>query len=318
MKIKVLELFGGISAPHKALTNLGLEVETIDYVEFDPKVVEIRNEMYGTNFKPQSVVDYHCDKEVDLLIGGSPCQDFSNAGSNKGGDVESGTRSSLMWEQLRIIEETKPKITIWENVKSVLGKRHKHNFEGYQMRLDEMGYKNYYKVLNAVDFGIPQKRERVFLVSIRKDINVDFNFENLITKELEPLTSFVDFNDLSKGDACIPQATKSGYIKGITPLVFDGSFPESKTRRGRVQTFNGENVVPTITCAPKLIKLTLGEAKESNLSPRECWRLMGFDDIDFDKAQKVSGKTALYHVAGNSIVVDVLEAIFKELFKEML
>lgn len=184
MKIKVLELFGGISAPHKALLNLGFDVETVDYVEFDSKVVNVRNAIYGTNYEPQSVVGYHCDKEVDLLIGGSPCQSFSLAGKQEGGDIDSGTRSSLMWEQLRIIEETMPKVTIWENVKNVLSKKHVHNFEMYQEKLEELGYTNHYKVLNSKDFGIPQNRERVFLVSIRNDVDINFDFDNLKTKVL--------------------------------------------------------------------------------------------------------------------------------------
>ncbi|KAK2574676.1 hypothetical protein KPH14_012954 [Odynerus spinipes] len=166
-KLKILELFGGISAPHQALINLGVEVETIDYVENDKKVVEIRNIMYGTDYIPKSVIDYHCDEEVDLLIGGSPCQDFSQAGLKMGGE------------------------------EGVLNKKHIDIFKKHNDYVESIGYKVYYQVLNAKEFGIPQNRERVFIVAIRNDIKQEFNFENLETKPMKPLKDFLETpNDL--------------------------------------------------------------------------------------------------------------------------
>lgn len=100
---------------------------------------------------------------------GSPCQDFSLAGKQAGGDEGSGTRSSLMYETVRIVEKLKPKYVIWENVKNVISKKHRHNFDNYLNKMEQLGYTNYYQVLNAKDYGIPQNRERVFTVSIRKD-----------------------------------------------------------------------------------------------------------------------------------------------------
>ena len=98
------------------------------------------------------------------------CQDFSLAGLQAGGDEGSGTRSSLMYETIRIVEKLKPKYVIWENVKNLISKKHKHNFDAYIERMSQLGYKSYYQVLNAKDYGIPQNRERVFTVSIRNDI----------------------------------------------------------------------------------------------------------------------------------------------------
>lgn len=111
------------------------------------------------------------------------CQDYSLSGKQMGGDEGSGTRSSLMYETVRIVEKLKPKYILWENVKNLLSKKHKHNFDNYINRLDELGYNSYYKVLNAADYGIPQHRERVYTVSIRKDID-DGNFK---FPEPEPL-----------------------------------------------------------------------------------------------------------------------------------
>ena len=88
----------------------------------------------------------------------------------------SGTRSSLMYETIRIVQKLKPKYVIWENVKNLLSKKHRHNFDNYLDKMTELGYRNYYQVLNAKDYGIPQNRERVFTISIRNDINNDFHF----------------------------------------------------------------------------------------------------------------------------------------------
>ena len=99
------------------------------------------------------------------------CQDFSLAGLQKGGDKGTNTRSSLMWNTIDIVKETKPKVVVWENVKNLLSKKHRHNFDSYLQIMEELGYNNYYEVLNAKNYGIPQNRERVYTISIRKDID---------------------------------------------------------------------------------------------------------------------------------------------------
>lgn len=175
-KLKVLELFGGIGACTAALKRLGIDFEVADYVEIDKYAVASYNAINKTNFEPQDITKWDKDIEVDLIMSGSPCQDFSLAGLGKGGDKGSGTRSSLMYENIRIIEKLKPKYVIWENVKNLLSKKHIHNFNAYLEAMEELGYYSYYQVLNAKDYGIPQNRERVFTVSIRKDINKLFTF----------------------------------------------------------------------------------------------------------------------------------------------
>ena len=167
--IRILELFGGIGACSKALERIGIDYEIADYVEIDKYAVASFNAMHDTNFEPQDICEWDKDIECDLIMHGSPCQDFSLAGLQAGGDEGSGTRSSLMYETVRIVEKLKPKYVIWENVKNVISKKHKHNFDNYLERMEELGYTNYYQVLNAKDYGIPQNRERVFTISIRKD-----------------------------------------------------------------------------------------------------------------------------------------------------
>lgn len=175
-KIKLLELFGGIGACTATLKRLGIDFEVADYVEIDKYAVASYNAINKTNFEPQDITKWDKDIEVDLIMSGSPCQDFSLAGLGKGGDKGSGTRSSLMYENIRIIEKLKPKYVIWENVKNLLSKKHIHNFNAYLEAMEELGYYSYYQVLNAKDYGIPQNRERVFTISIRKDINKLFTF----------------------------------------------------------------------------------------------------------------------------------------------
>lgn len=174
--IKVLELFGGIGACSKALERLGIDYEIADYVEIDKYAVKSFNAMHGTDFEPQDICKWDKDIDVDLIMHGSPCQDFSLAGLQAGGDEGSGTRSSLMYETVRIVKKLKPKYVIWENVKNVISKKHIHNFNIYLKKMGEIGYKSYYQVLNAKDYGIPQNRERVFTISIRNDIEKTFVF----------------------------------------------------------------------------------------------------------------------------------------------
>lgn len=174
--LKVLELFGGIGACSKALERLGIDYEIADYVEIDKYAVASFNAMHNTDFQPQDICEWDKDIDVDLVMHGSPCQDFSLAGLQAGGDEGSGTRSSLMYETVRIVEKLRPKYVIWENVKNVISKKHIHNFNNYLDKMENLGYKSYYQVLNAKDYGIPQNRERVFTISIRNDINLDFIF----------------------------------------------------------------------------------------------------------------------------------------------
>ena len=184
--MRILELFGGIGACSKALEQLGIEYEIADYVEIDKYAVKSFNAIHDTNFEPQNICEWDKDIEVDLIMHGSPCQDFSLAGNQAGGDEGSGTRSSLMYETIRIVKKIKPKYVIWENVKNLISKKHKHNFDAYIEKMDMLGYNSYYQVLNAKDYGIPQNRERVFTISIRKDIDDGlFKFPNKVELKIK-------------------------------------------------------------------------------------------------------------------------------------
>ena len=177
------------------MERLGIERTIIDAVEIDKYAIKSFNAIHNTNFDPQDITEYHKDCFCDLLMHGSPCQDFSIAGKGAGGDYGSGTRSSLLYETLRIVAYTRPKVVIWENVKNLISKKHIHNFEKYLDQMEAFGYISYYQVLNAKDYGIPQNRERVFTVSIREDVPsaFDFHFPEPITLE-KRLKDFLEDN----------------------------------------------------------------------------------------------------------------------------
>lgn len=165
--MRVLELFAGYGSQALALENLGIDF-TSDISEIDKYAIQAYNQLHGDTYNWGDITKIDETKlpYYDLITYSSPCQDFSVAGLQKGGDAGSGTRSSLLWECERIIRAVKPKYLLMENVKNLVGKKHIHNFIRWLQVLEMMGYQNYWQVLNAKDYGVPQNRERVFVVSI--------------------------------------------------------------------------------------------------------------------------------------------------------
>lgn len=427
--MRVLELFAGYGSQALALENLGIDF-TSDISEIDRYAIQAYNQLHGDthNWGDITKIDEKKLPYYDLITYSSPCQDFSTAGLGKGGDAGSGTKSSLLWECERIIRAVKPKYLLMENVKNLVGEKHKHNFIRWLRVLEMMGYQNFWKVLNAKDYGIPQNRERVFVVSILgcgqylfpnpkklekrlKDVletKVDKKYylsDDVVDKFLK--SSFRSERDkLQNKDICdclrardwksvkcvkeplacasrgrnpdnpsdrtaglnteqrleinstgcsntltsvqkdnyilIKEATKEGYAKAYEGDSINLDQPNSKTRRGRV----GHQMANTLTCAcnQSVVEVlvldeqnqrikndgiigtltTDGSSPKHNnrviendyrirkLTPRECWRLMGVKDEQFNKLHDISN-TQLYKLAGNSIVVDVLMGIFKNL-----
>ena len=457
----------------------------VNFCEFDKYATSsycaIHNENESKNLGDITKVDETKLEPFNMMCGGSPCQDFSVAGKQKGSvwtckdcgheynpltvhwserdkcpccgsnNIEK-TRSSLLVEYLRVIRANKPNFGMYENVKNIVGKQFKDTFKMFTDELDEYGYNVYWKVLNAKDYGIPQNRERVYLIFIKKELdngkftypepfdngmrlkdvleeNVDEKFyisEDKVQRFLTNLNNedallydacqvkregksreYNDFcptltardykdprlvNDnvvkqvgnISKcegnwnnpqvgriysTDGCSPtlntcgggshepkivqlgnvnpsgkgmngnvfdenglaptlttnkgegnkiairQATKKGYIECELGGVADLSYPESKTRRGRVQE-NGQ-ICPTITATETGVCRIESPIRIRKLTPKECFRLMGFSDENFEAAEKMVSNSQLYKQAGNSIVVDVLYYILVELYKAM-
>ena len=196
-KVRVLELFGGIGSPHKALSKIKNEsnqwkygaqtfdYELVDMIEFDKNAVKSYNAIHGTNFEVQDVTTWNKDIKVDYLHASTPCQAFSTAGKGKGAE---DSRGANLWEHtIRIIKLTKPTLITLENVKGLLQAKHKELLDWYLNELELLGYKTEYQVLNAKYFDIPQNRERVFFVSRNDGKEIVFPKNNKVNKVLKDI-----------------------------------------------------------------------------------------------------------------------------------
>ena len=449
----------------------GYQFETVNYCEIDPYAAKAYSQIHdipeGKNLHDVREVNPLLLDNINLVTFGFPCQDISVAGKQRGFEHEGErTRSGLFFEALRIIEFLQPEYAICENVKALTSKKFEKEFNTVLNSLAEVGYNNYWSVLNAKDYGIPQNRERVFIISIRKDIDtgaftfpekqplqlrvkdmlepeVDEKFyinSDRAKKLIEKITATpeivgggienriktighlgtggqkgwvfnvngisrclaaTDYKDPTKiietrtmieitepvicrsvgrdpdnpsnrKKGCNTEQTlelkKDGMSNTLTTVHKDNLIIEPKIKnigsinghqRGRVFSINGivgclsatdykdppkilqvgnivktgqfdnpqrgriydpDGLAPTLNTVsggglePKIFE-TKHHVRIRKLTPRECFRLMGFADDDFDKIKGISN-SQLYKMAGNSIVVNVLEAIFKQLFKE--
>lgn len=391
--LKVVELFAGIGAPRKALMRGGYNFTVVDAIEIDKYPVASYNAIYGENIIPQSITDYFPTKEklgeIDLIWNSSPCQDISTAGKGAGAKEGSGTRSSLIYEAIRIVEALKPKYVVWENVKGLTSKKHRPILDDYIERLNKLGYKSQFQVLNAKDYGIPQNRERVFVVSILGNKTFEFpqkqelktRLKDILEDEVEEKYYLSDeqvmkiknssFNQKDycdtlcardwKDPKCVEVKRIGGVFDteksthqagsiydtdGISPTLdtMQGGWrqPCVVASRGRYNAdgttsqhfeVNNSGCTNTITTVQKdnyimeekqndgfverkYKHYTSQDLRIRKLTPKECWRLMGFDDEDFERAAQVNSNTQLYKQAGNSVVVNVIEAIFDDLLTD--
>lgn len=275
--------------------------------------------------------------DIDLITHGSPCVNFSVSGKQAGGDKGSGTPSSLMWYTVDIVEHVRPKIILWENVKNILSPKHRHNFDSYLKAMQDMGYTNFYKVLNAKDYGVPQDRKRVYTISIRNDIlekrkgiftfpeprELGLKLKDILVDEEyvpekyylnKPFVMSISGSVIGKleikGHDCIKRIYS---IKGVAPTLTTmmGGNREPKIAvaaalRGRYNTegkteqkleISNREIANTVTTVQK-DSLVSRDIRVRKLMPIECWRLMNFDDEDFYKAQGVGiSDTQLYRQA---------------------
>ncbi len=186
--LKLLSLFTGIGAFEKALERLNVDYELVGFSEIDKYAIKsycaIHNVPENKNLGDVTKIEIDKIPDFDLMSWGFPCQDISIAGRMEG--IKEGTRSGLYYEGYKILKAKMPKISIIENVKNLTSQRFKEQFESILNDISELGYNNYWKVLNAKDYGVPQNRERVFIVSIRKDIDKnDFTFPSPVTLVLK-------------------------------------------------------------------------------------------------------------------------------------
>lgn len=185
--IRLIETFAGYGSQSMALERLGVPFEHYRVIEFDKYAIDSYNEVHGTDFPCMDICDVKGvdlgivdkDKYEYLLTYSFPCTDISNAGQQKGFAENSGTRSSLLWEVKRILNELKdinalPQILLMENVSAIHNKGNAPHFRKWLDFLDGLGYSSYVEDLNACDFGVAQNRERTFVLSLLGDYNFKF------------------------------------------------------------------------------------------------------------------------------------------------
>ena len=328
--MNLLSLFSGIGAFEKALENIGIEYDLVNYCEIDKFASKSYSLIHGVsedkNLKDVTKVDTSKLNNIDLITYGFPCQDISLAGKGNGFEDEdwNRTRSGLFFEALRIIEDTKPKIAIAENVKALMSKRYTKEFNMVLESLKNAWYNSYYQILDAKDHGIPQHRERVFIVSIRKDIDT---YEFRFPPQFEQVATLFDFleDDVDEkyylSDKMMNYITSnnSKYITSDTKSIINKTIASTITTREGNTRCDTSNYICSVLPADaniKFLKVKNDTMRIRKLTPKECFRLMGFDDKDIDVLveNKISN-TQLYKMAGNSIVVNVLEDLFNELRK---
>lgn len=166
-EISILELFGGIGACTKALKNIGMNVNVVDYVELDKFAVQSYNAINNTNFKPQDIKQWDKKFEgIDLIVGGFPCQAFSVAGERKGFEDMRGT---MCFEMARIIKKTKPKYFLFENVQGLLNHDKGKTIRIILEEFGKLGYEITMDCLNSKDYGVPQNRSRIYCIGRKID-----------------------------------------------------------------------------------------------------------------------------------------------------
>lgn len=260
------------------------------------------------------------DKYCYIMTYSFPCQDLSSAGLCKGMGKGSGTRSGMLWEVERILDELEelPQVLLMENVPEVIGTNNIKHFAKWLEKLESLGYKNKWQVLNGKDYGIPQNRERCFMVSILGDYYYEF-------PEQQKLEIFLDdiCNDELSDVYCkiknIDLSNDSTYYYRKLIETFDNNNyklpkyadlynarPINDNIAGTLSTSCGNNCGCGSFC--KIIGNSLYK-----LTPKECFRLMGVKDEDFEKIAKNQSNASLYHLAGDSIIVNVLMAIFNQI-----
>lgn len=182
--IRLIELFAGIGSQAKALENLGVNFTHHRVVEWDKYAMASYNAIHGTNFETSDITKIHAsdldiretDKYCYIMTYSFPCQDLSLAGNQKGMTKGSGTRSGLLWEVERLLDECTelPQVLLMENVPQVIGKKNIKDFQSWRSKLESLGYSNYVQLLNSKDYGIPQNRNRCFMVSIHGEYHYTF------------------------------------------------------------------------------------------------------------------------------------------------
>lgn len=287
--MKFIDLFAGIGGFRLGMESAGHKC--VAFCEID----KFARASYKTIHNTEGEIELHdittvTDEEirnighVDVICGGFPCQAFSIAGHRRGFE---DTRGTLFFEIARFASILKPKYLFLENVKGLLNHDKGDTFETILSALDELGYDVEWQVLNSKDFGVPQNRERVYIVGHLRGTSGREVFPIIKTRSDK---SIIQLGNIKKTESFggNPQCGRVYSPAGLAPCL---------------NTMQGGQREPKIFIDGKVRKLT----------PRECWRLQGFPDWAFDKAQEVNSNSQLYKQAGNSVTVNVIKEIARYL-----
>ena len=344
--MKFLDLFAGIGGFRLGMESAGHEC--IGFCEIDKfarasykAIHDTKGEIELHDITAVSDESIRRIGRVDIICGGFPCQAFSIAGNRRGFE---DTRGSLFFEIARFASILRPKYLLLENVKGLLNHDGGATFETILGALDELGYNVEWQILNSKDFGVPQNRERVFVIG---------HLRGECTRRVFPLSKSCQQANSIKKQYSNTITTRYGNSQGAGAYIVESKSQKVRSIGNIHPSGNGMNgevyesagLAPTLSTMqgggqePKIIQrghgynqggehdiaptLTRNIYQENNylsdgfrirkLTPRECWRLQGFPDWAFDKAQEVNSNSQLYKQAGNSVTVSVIAAIAKEL-----
>jgi len=319
-KLKVISLFSGYGTQELALKYIGVDYEVIancDNFKAANECYDVLHTTQNGNLGDIRQVSENTFPNTDLLTYSYPCQDISISGKQEG--IKEGTRSGLLYEVERLLSVNRPKVLLMENVKNLVSKNHYEAFKKHIYFLRGLGYSSYWRLLNGADFGCPQNRERVFMISVlhgnpddvkQKMMNVD-----RYKKPKVPMMSFVDSNiDESLFVDC-PFTLHEAKQNTVCKLV---------ARRDDINYDQMRRIYSLEACSPCLTtsgspQIMTPDGRVRTLTAREGYRFMGVKDSDIDVMLTTSLSTRAHiALAGNSICVPVMEAIFSEFFVDYI
>ncbi|WP_115863478.1 DNA (cytosine-5-)-methyltransferase [Halorussus litoreus] len=336
--IRFIDLFGGIGGFRLGLEQADDRYECVGYYDQDRFAVDSYNAIFGETHEPTDVTQLDAEQIPghDLLCAGFPCQAFSLAGERGGFD---DTRGTLFFEVARIARRKLPQVLLLENVKGLLNHADGATFRTILSTLDELGYDAEWQVLNSKYHGVPQNRERVFIVAYLRDGPRPqvFPIRGPAGEDIprDGGTPIIDNNgrrrdyfktissggnsamDDSDADFILqqPRGDNDGRVRKTAPTVTSGGrYEQNNFVTGLVQSRGFETRQDDVSHAVKgdggssVVHATDGVCIRK-LTPRECWRLQGFPDWAFEAAQEVNSDTQLYQQAGNAVTVNVIEVL---------
>lgn len=321
-ELKVISLFSGYGTQELALKYCGINhrgVANCDILKTANIVYDALHETEIGNLGDVSKVDEKTFPECDFLTYSFPCQDISISGIQRG--IRKGTRSGLLFEVERIVEHNKPKYLLMENVKNLVSEKHMGPFQEYIDKLDELGYGSSWIVLNGADFGCPQNRERVFMMSVLGESSESVREKLYSVKKVPmvagntvPMRPYLEENVGNEYYVSAPYTKNTPKASSVCRLVARrDDIKYDQTRR--IYSVDGASPCLTTSGSPQIMMV---DGKFRTITAREGYRFMGVSDQDIDTILSKTTLSDKSHIAlaGNSICVPVMEAIFNEFFQE--